>query len=135
MTSRGKNASRVLIVDDFAVMRRTMIHLLEAGLGGALEFVEAGNGIEALAEFQPSEFALVIADWKMPKMNGLDMVKNVRSVDSAVPILMITTESQKERIVEALGAGVTDYLIKPFKQQMFVEKCKKYLPASVVEKA
>lgn len=127
MASQDINACRVLVVDDFPVMRRTIISILKLGLNCTLEFVEAGDGTEALAAYQPAEFDLIISDWQMPNMDGLEFVKNVRSVDCEVPILMTTSEAQKERVIEALRAGVTDYLIKPFTQQMLLEKCGKYL--------
>ncbi|MCG8653949.1 MAG: response regulator [Pirellulales bacterium] len=133
MTLQGKNSDRLLVVDDFSVMRQTIIRALEIGFQGSIEFVEAGDGAEALQLFQPSQFDLIISDWRMPNMDGLEFAKNVRSVDGDVPILMITTQDQKQSVLAALRAGVTDYLIKPFKQDMLLEKCDKYLRASIAQ--
>lgn len=135
MTLQGKNSDRLLVVDDFSVMRQTVIRALEIGFQGSIEFVEAGDGAEALQLFQPSQFDLIISDWRMPNMDGLEFAKNVRSVDGDVPILMITTQDQKQSVLAALRAGVTDYLIKPFKQDMLLEKCDKYLRASIAQLA
>jgi len=118
---------RILVVDDVAIVRRTIIYMLEIGLDCTLVFVEAGDGEEALAEFQTSEFDLVISDLIMPKMNGLELVKRVRSVDPAVPILMITAHDEKVSAAEAIRAGVTDFMVKPFHQRMLVDTCAKCL--------
>ena len=117
------------VVDDFPVMRRTIIRFLDLGLDCALECVQAGDGNEALTEFQKGEFNLVICDLNMPNMNGLEVVKNIRSVGSAVPILMITSDEETTSADKALQAGVTEYMLKPFIQQTLLDKCARYLSA------
>ena len=90
--SLGFNAGRILIVDDFHVMRQFIIRTLESSLEIEIEVVEASDSGEALALFEPSAFALVIADRKMPGLDGLELVRNIRSVDTEVPILMISDQ-------------------------------------------
>jgi two-component system chemotaxis response regulator CheY len=105
---------RILSVDDSATMRRIIKNQLKQS--GYEEVDEAENGREALAQLQKVAYDLLITDWNMPEMGGLDLVKEVRKLDAlkALPILMITTISGKEDIVTALKAGVNNYVVKPF---------------------
>jgi two-component system chemotaxis response regulator CheY len=105
---------KILSVDDSATMRRIIkTQLAQAGYG---DVDEAGNGREALAMLGKSHYDLLITDWNMPEMNGLELVKEVRRTDSwkDLAILMVTTVSAKEEVVTALRAGVNNYLVKPF---------------------
>jgi len=119
--------NRVLVVDDFSIMRRTIIRMLKLGLDDTFVFVEAEDGNAALAEIQASEFDLVISDWSMPKMNGLELAKNVRSLGCSVPFLMITANEEQESAANAIREGVTEYLVKPFNQESLLDACAKYL--------
>jgi two-component system, chemotaxis family, chemotaxis protein CheY len=105
---------RVLTVDDSATMRRIIKnHLRQAGV----EHVdEAGNGREALGLLQATAYDLLVTDWAMPEMSGLRLVREVRKLEplKSLPILMVSTMSAKEDIVEALKAGVNQYVVKPF---------------------
>lgn len=116
---------KVLVVDDSATMRRIIENNLRAS--GYEDIVQAGNGVEALANMAGVE--LVLTDWNMPVMDGLSLVKEIRSnaAFSAVPIIMITTEGAKEEVIEALKEGVNDYIVKPFTKQVLVEKIDKVL--------
>ncbi len=116
-----------LVADDSRVMRRIIIRALnEIGL---MEVVEANDGDEALAEFAKQEFGLVLTDWNMPKKSGLEVIQGIRATGARVPIIMITTESEKARVFSAIEAGVTDYLIKPFDAETLRGKVEKHLGA------
>ena len=105
---------RVLAVDDSVTMRRIIKNQLKQS--GVEEVDEAGNGREALALLSHRQYDLLITDWNMPEMCGLDLVLEVRKTEpiKKIPILMITTVSAKDDIVNALKAGVNNYVVKPF---------------------
>ena len=105
---------RVLAVDDSATMRRIIKNQLKQS--GVEDVDEAANGREALLLLDRKQYDLLITDWNMPEMHGLDLVMEVRRTEQikALPILMITTVSAKEDIVNALKAGVNNYVVKPF---------------------
>lgn len=118
----------VLIVDDFATMRRIIRNILRE-----LDFkdiVEAENGTAAVRILESQKVDLVISDWNMPKMTGLELLKWVRANEKArdLPFLMVTAEAQKENIVEAIKAGVNNYIVKPFTAAVLSEKLEKILP-------
>lgn len=112
---------KCLVVDDSATMRRIMVNALKTI--GYADIVEAGDGQEALTKCDGS-IQMVITDWNMPNMGGLDLVKSLRgSPETAkVPILMVTTRSVKEDILQAVEAGVSSYILKPFTPQVLKEK-------------
>ena len=105
---------KVLAVDDSATMRRIIKNQLKQS--GVEEVDEAENGREALTLLGRGQYDLLITDWNMPEMCGLDLVIEVRKTEpiKKIPILMITTVSAKEDIVTALKAGVNNYVVKPF---------------------
>ena len=105
---------KILTVDDSATMRRIIKNQLKQV--GFEEVDEAENGREALGLLARGGYALLITDWNMPEMCGLDLVKEVRRSDAikTLPILMVTTVAGKEEIVTALKAGVNNYVVKPF---------------------
>jgi two-component system chemotaxis response regulator CheY len=117
--------SRVLLADDSGTMRTIIRRSLEAL--GVSEIVEASDGNQALAQFQPGSFDLVLTDWNMPGKTGIEVIRAVRAVDRNTPIVMITTEAEKSRVLEAIQAGVTDYLVKPFTTDKLKEKLDKFL--------
>lgn len=104
----------VLIVDDFASMRRIISTCLKQ-LGFNYLF-EAIDGEDALRILGKRKVGLIVSDWNMPKMNGLELLKFVRADDKHkhIPFLMLTTEGHKENVVEAVQAGVSNYIVKPF---------------------
>lgn len=120
---------KFLIVDDSATMRRIVVNSLQRI--GFKDFEEAGNGAEALAKFNAS-VDFVITDWNMPNLGGLDLVKALRARPDGkgVPILMITTRSVKEDILQAAQAGVNNYIVKPFTPQVLKEKIDQILGAT-----
>jgi len=118
----------VLVVDDFSTMRRIVRNILRD-----LEFktiLEAENGTSALDILHTQEVHLIVSDWNMPKMTGLELLKAVRGDDKLknLPFLMVTAESQKENIVEAVKARVSNYIVKPFTAATLAEKLAKILP-------
>ncbi|MBC8356437.1 MAG: response regulator [Planctomycetes bacterium] len=115
---------KVLVADDSGVMRKIIIRVLKSI--GVEDIVEAADGEEALAKFVPGEFQLVLTDWNMPRKTGLDVIKGVREVDADVALIMITTEAEKRRVLEAIQAGVTDYLAKPFEADTLRAKLEKH---------
>ena len=105
--------SNILVVEDVNSMRIQIKDLLKAF--GFKNIITVGNGEEAKAELVSKTYHLVLADWHMEPTNGMDLLKFVRSNPSLkeMAYLMITAETTKERVVEAIKAGVDDYLIKP----------------------
>ena len=112
---------KCLVVDDSTTMRRIVVNALKTL--GHTDVVEAGDGKEALARCDGS-IELVITDWNMPVMGGLELVKALRAdpQTARTPILMITTRSVKDDIVQAVEAGVSSYILKPFTPQVLKEK-------------
>ncbi len=118
-------SARVLIADDSGTMRKIIIRSLNAI--GVTEITEAADGAEALLKFHEDQFDLVLTDWNMPNKTGLDVIEGIRAAGSDVPIVMITTEAEKRRVLDAIRAGVTDYLVKPFEQTDLREKVEQFV--------
>lgn len=116
---------KVLVADDSGVMRKIIIRSLNAC--GVSDIVEAANGQEGWAAFQAEPTDIVLTDWNMPEMSGLEFLQEIRGSGSDVPVIMITTEAEKAKVVEAIQAGVTDYLCKPFEQDELRDKLEKYV--------
>ena len=118
---------KVLIVDDFATMRRILKNILKQL--GFKNLVEADDGTTAWDVLEGQKIDLIISDWNMPKMTGLDLLKKVRSSDSykKTPFLMVTAEAQKQNVIEAVQAGVSNYVVKPFTAEAISEKLSKIL--------
>ena len=117
-------AMKVLLVDDSSTMRKIILRSLNAV--GITDVAEAGDGEEAFTMFGPGGFNLVLTDWNMPKKNGLELVKSIRESGSKVPIVMITTEAEKQQVLTAVQAGVNDYLLKPFTAEVLREKLERF---------
>ncbi len=113
---------KILIVDDFATMRRIIRNLLREL--GFTNTHEADDGDTALPMLQSGNFDFVVSDWNMPRMTGLDLLRAVRADVNlnGLPVLMVTAESKRERIVEAAEAGVNGYVVKPFTAGTLEEK-------------
>ena len=105
---------RLLVVDDSSTMRRIVKNSLKSV--GYDNVVEAENGEGALARLQAEKVDLVVTDWNMPVMNGLELVAAMRSSPALkeIPVLMVTTVAEKEEILKAMQAGVNNYVVKPF---------------------
>ena len=118
----------VLVVDDFVTMRRIVRKILRD-----LDFqniIEAEDGLAALEVLKTTKVDLVVSDWNMPRMTGLELLKEVRATDKIkdTPFLMVTAEAQKENIVEAVKAKVSNYIVKPFTAATLEEKLAKVVP-------
>jgi len=116
-----KNA---LIVDDSRAIRNILARILTHE---GLNVAEATNGLEGLRVLEEdTEFALICADWNMPEMNGLEFLTRVRADSrfASISVLMITTETHMERVTQALEAGASEYLMKPFTAGMVTDKLK-----------
>ena len=113
---------RILIVDDFSTMRRIVKNLL-ADLGFN-NTVEAEDGNSALAVLRQDAVELVITDWNMPGMTGIELLRAIRADPKfrTLPVLMVTAEAKREQIIEAAQTGVNGYIIKPFTAQTLEEK-------------
>lgn len=120
---------RVLTVDDFRPMRSIIRSVLEEVEG--VEVVEAEDGLEALTLLRESRFDLVISDWNMPRMNGLELLRHVRSEEHSknTPFLMVTVRSSKQDVLQAISGGVSSYLVKPFSPDSLKEKINGILAA------
>ena len=116
---------KVLVVDDFATMRRIVKGVLKQL--GFNNIVEAEDGNLAFEELKKEKFGLIVSDWNMPNMTGLDLLRAVRGDDSlkSIPFIMVTAEGQKENVVEAVKSGVSNYIVKPFTPETFSEKLAK----------
>jgi two-component system chemotaxis response regulator CheY len=113
---------RALVIDDSRAVRiiiRQILHEMN------MEVLEAGNGREALDQLRRNpDLELMLVDWNMPEMNGLDFIRVVRSqrVYDSVRILMVTTETESSQVTRALSAGANEYLMKPFTRDVLVAK-------------
>ena len=115
---------RILIVDDSSTMRRIIGNVVMQ-LGFAKDdFDEAEDGVKAWKLLSESHYDVILTDWNMPNMNGLDLVKKTRGegAHQKTPIIMITTEGGKGEVITALKAGVNNYIVKPFNAQILKEK-------------
>jgi two-component system chemotaxis response regulator CheY len=118
---------KVLIVDDSRTMRNIQKNVLTK-LFPECQMTEAGDGLEAITVLASgATFDLILADWNMPNMDGFKMVCKIREKDKTTPIIMVTTEAEKPRIIEAIKAGVNNYCIKPFTPDVLAEKIKQTL--------
>ena len=118
---------KVLIVDDFATMRKVIRNLLKQS--GYENVAEAEDGVAAMNVLKSTKIDFVISDWNMPNMTGIELLRAVRSDNglSALPFLMVTAESLKDNVVEAVKAGVSNYIVKPFTAEVLGEKIDKIL--------
>ncbi len=116
---------KILLVDDSRTIRNLQKNVLVAS--GYAEILEASDGVEAMAIVESNRPDLVLLDWNMPNMDGITVVRRIRETDKALPIIMVTTEAEKARVVEAIKAGATNYVIKPFTSQTLMERVQQVL--------
>jgi two-component system chemotaxis response regulator CheY len=118
---------KILIIDDFATMRRILKNILKQL--GFKNLVEADDGTTALNVLESQKIDLIISDWNMPKMTGLELLKKVRASTEyeKIPFLMVTAEAQKQNVIEAVQAGVSNYVVKPFTAEAISDKLEKIL--------
>lgn len=116
---------KILIVDDMVTMRRIVKNVLKQL--GFSNIDEAENGQDGLQKLKSSKYDFVVSDWNMPVMTGIDMLRAIRADEQlkAIPVLMVTAEAQQKNLVEAVQAGVSNYIIKPFTAETMQEKLAK----------
>jgi len=116
---------KILVVDDFKTMRKIIKNILTQL--GFKNIIEADDGTTALELLKKQKVDLIISDWNMPKMNGLELLKSIRSDDNLKDIrfIMVTAEAQKESVIEAIKHGVNQYVVKPFTPETLKEKLEK----------
>jgi two-component system chemotaxis response regulator CheY len=116
---------KALVVDDSVVMRRILMQVLNKV--GYTEVDQAPDGKEAVVAATAFDYDVILMDWNMPNMTGIDAARAIRQKGKKTPIIMVTTEAEKTRVLEALKAGVNNYIIKPFEPDAAVTKIKEVL--------
>ena len=111
---------KVMLVDDSKTMRNIQKGILSQL--GYSQIEEACDGLDALSKVGTFEPELMLVDWNMPNMDGLTFVKEYRAKGNTTPIIMVTTEAEKARVVEAIKAGVNNYVLKPFTPEMLCQR-------------
>lgn len=121
-------ALNILVVDDSTVMRKIIMKSLSEGRYCDAVISEAADGLEGLKMFQPRKTNLILADWNMPNMNGIDFIKKVREIKTKnrIVVIMITTEGSTSKMEEAMNNGVDNYITKPFTSIQLEQKINKY---------
>jgi two-component system, chemotaxis family, chemotaxis protein CheY len=109
---------KILLIDDYASMRKVISGLLKEI--GFRKIVEAEDGVVALRILKSQKIDFIISDWNMPNMTGLELLKAVRADDDIgkTPFLMVTAEALHENVLEAVKAGVNNYIVKPFSAEV-----------------
>ena len=118
---------KILVVDDMAAMRNILKTLLaQLGYKNVDEAEDGKQALEILKQ-NPNKYGLVITDWNMPNMTGIELVQAIRSDEQLkhLPILMVTAEAKKENVLMAIKAGVNNYIVKPFTAETLKEKIEK----------
>jgi len=118
---------KILVVDDFSTMRRIVRNLLvELGFSNGL-IQEADDGVNAMTMLKQQSFDMVVTDWNMPNMTGIDLLRAIRAEPAlkALPVLMVTAENNRDQIIAAAQAGVNGYIVKPFTAVTLKEKLDK----------
>jgi two-component system chemotaxis response regulator CheY len=118
---------KALVVDDSMTIRRIVIKALT--MVGVTDTTEAGDGTEAVQAVASDKFNVILLDWNMPNMSGIDTLRTIRQSGNRTPVIMVTTEAEKARVIEAIKAGANDYLIKPFSPDQLAEKVKGVIAA------
>jgi two-component system chemotaxis response regulator CheY len=118
---------KILVVDDFATMRKVIRNLLKQV--GYENIVEAEDGMIALRTLKSQKIDLIVSDWNMPNMTGLELLKAVRADEDLkpTPFLMVTAEALQDNVIAAVKAGVSNYIVKPFTAETLNDKIMKII--------
>lgn len=118
---------RILVVDDAQTMRRIIVNLLRQL--GFTNMTEADDGTTAWERLSSEHIDLIISDWNMPKMTGIELLKRVRESETYknTPFIMVTAEGKRENVIAAVQAGVSNYIVKPFNAATLKEKMTKVI--------
>ena len=116
---------RIMLVDDSKTIRRIQRGILEQL--GYTEIEEACDGQDALSRTPAFQPTLILLDWNMPNMDGITFLKTFRQKDTTTPVIMVTTESEKTRVIEAIRAGVNNYVVKPFTPDLLQKRIRETL--------
>lgn len=119
---------KILVVDDSTTMRRIITNILKSN--GHDDIVEAGDGVEGLNQLKTHpDVKMVLTDWNMPNMNGLDFLTKIRETtpNTVLPVIMVTTEAEKANVVAAIKAGANNYIVKPFTPDIVKTKLEPFL--------
>ena len=108
---------RVLIVDDFGTVR--MVQRQALSELGITDITEASNGADALRLIERDEFDLIVTDWNMPEMTGLELLRQIRYLDSTLPVVLVTTNCDRSEVLAAAREGISAYVVKPFKRTAY----------------
>ena len=118
---------KALVVDDSMTIRKIVIKALE--MSGITDAQEAANGAEAVkAVTGGGQFDIILMDWNMPEKTGIEALIEIRASGCKTPVVMVTTEAEKTRVIEAIKSGANDYLIKPFAPEQLADKIRKLSP-------
>jgi two-component system, chemotaxis family, chemotaxis protein CheY len=115
---------RILVADDDAAMRA----LISVSLSDLGEVEEAADGREAVAKMKQTRFALALLDWQMPKPDGLTVLRIIRAAGLTTPVIMVTAQAERSHVMEAIQAGASDYLLKPFSSDDLCRKVQRFFP-------
>ena len=116
---------KILLVDDSRTIRNIQKNVLKQL--GHTDVIEAEDGVQALSMFNEQPPDLMLIDWNMPNMDGITLVRKIRESNKSVPMIMCTTEAEKARVLEAVKAGVNNYIVKPFTVESLGEKIEQTL--------
>jgi len=116
---------KILVIDDDPACRRLVAIRLK--VMGGIDVSEAEDGDKAWALLKRNHYDGAIVDWQMPGKSGLEIVREIRKVHLTIPLLMVSAEAEKERVIEAIQTGITDYLIKPFDSETLLAKLGKFV--------
>jgi len=111
---------RIMLIDDSKTMRNIQKSVLAQI--GFTETEEACDGVDALSKVNAFNPELILVDWNMPNMDGLTFVKTFRQTNKTTPLIMVTTEAEKSRVIEAIKAGVNNYVVKPFTPDLLSQR-------------
>ncbi len=111
---------KVMLIDDSKTMRNIQRSVLrQLGIEQVEEACDGQDALSKVGAFQPD---LILVDWNMPNMDGLSFIKAFRKQDKTTPLIMVTTEAEKSRVIEAIKAGVNNYLVKPFTPDLLSQR-------------